>query len=184
VSKRAEKRLAKKALKLEKILAKVARQSEEPEPSRQVVEASVIPTSKDIPDTEIKPSQRYMRWTRELEDTGGNWSWGVPRGCGDLWGAEIEPFLKQYEKKKWGEIDSERTGKGKRRRSKHCFYSYDKIIQEAFDRLVELELDDFAEQIFRFRLSGKKRIFGFRQPELFFFVWYDTQHKIYLQADD
>ena len=125
-----------------------------------------------------------MTWTREMEDHADAWSWGDARACGNAWENRISPFLEEYEKKKWGEIDSERTGKRKKRRQKHCYYNSSQIIREAYDRLLFLHLDDFTDCIFRFRLSGKERLYGFRVSTVFHYVWWDPNHLLYLGKED
>lgn len=187
-SKKAEKRLALKALKVTKSLEKSARQIVDPVLSRSITDAIRIEPKKQVLEPELTPHQRLMRWDRSLEDDKeGNWSWGDQRKCNESdWEIRVHPFLLEYEKKKWGEIDSERTGKPRKRRPKHCYYTFDKIIKEAYDRLIELELDDFAPNIFRFRLSGKRRLYGFRidPTATFHLIWFDPKHQLYKGATD
>ena len=56
-----------------------------------------------------------------------------------------------------------------------------KTAYGAYQRLVDLELDDFSTDLFRFRLSGKERLYGFRieAEAMFYMLWYDPHHKIY-----
>lgn len=72
--KKAEKRLAQRALHLEKALEKSARQFADPTPK------------KVVPHTKLPPHRRMMCWDRELEDVQGQWSWGADvRCCDDDW---------------------------------------------------------------------------------------------------
>jgi hypothetical protein len=178
-----EKRLARKALKLEQTLQKSARQFIEPSLSRSVAEGATVEAKKRIPEPELTPHQRLMKWDRTLEDKeAGKWSWGDDRKCCDKdWDNRVHPFLKEYEKKKWGEIDSETTGPRRKRRKKHVYYTFDKLIDEAYERLVDMELNDFAPNIFRFRLSGKRRLYGFRidPTAMFHMIWFDAKHRLY-----
>lgn len=124
-------------------------------------------------------SNAYMRWSREKEDRIGTWPWGVSRDWGKkTWDTVILPFLRDYEKKKWGVIHAETWQNKRKTRKKHIYYDKDKICEEARHRLVELEFDD-QTKIFRFRLSGKRRLYGFTFDEVFATIWYDPTHKIY-----
>jgi hypothetical protein len=119
---------------------------------------------------------------RTHEDVVDSWSWGRERCClHDSWEEVVGPYLDMYQAKRWGEIDAEMTGKGKKRRKKHVYYPFEKLVDEAHERLIELELDDFAPNIFRFRLTGKQRLFGFRieASATFYTVWFDPDHAIY-----
>lgn len=181
---KAEKRLERKALKLEKTLEKTARQFADPQPQRAVAEGATIDPKKEVVEPTLAPAQQMMKWDRSMEDLEGAWSWGAERKCcDDHWTTIVHPFLGQCERKKWGEIDNERTGKGRRRRSKHTYYSFDMIIDEAYARLVELKIDDFAPNIFRFRLSGLRRLYGFRveNTATFHMIWFDPEHRLYKQ---
>ena len=184
MAKKAEKRLALKALREERTREKAARQFINPNPGRSIVEGAAVDPRRVVPDTKLSPQRRLMCWDRKIEDVEGQWSWGAPRKCSqDHWNDIVYPFLTEYEKKSWGEIDTERTGKGKRRRKKHVHYPFDRLIDEAYERLIKLELDDFATSIFRFRLSGLQRLFGFRIPAtaMFHMVWFDPEHRLYKQ---
>ena len=119
-----------------------------------------------------------MEWSRDHADTEGNWSWG-PRSCLlDAWGDELEPFLDSYTCKTWLEIYQERTGGDGGRRQKHVGYEVHQVCDEAQYRLLELNRDD-VDLLFRFRLTGPKRLYGVMQARVFFVLWWDPTHKIY-----
>jgi hypothetical protein len=61
---------------------------------------------------------------------------------------------------------------------RHKAYPTNVICKEAFDRLTELEYDDQTE-IFRFRMTGPHRLYGFRFGHVFKTVWFDPVHMIY-----
>lgn len=120
-----------------------------------------------------------MRWSRQKEDRIGSWTWGVSRDWGEkTWGTVLLPFLSDYEKKTWGVIHAETWQNENKTRKKHIYYDKEKICEEARRRLIELEFDD-QTRIFRFRLSGKRRLYGFTFGEVFATIWYDPTHKIY-----
>lgn len=171
MSKKAAKRLEQKNTRLAKTLEKTAKQFANP------------PAHKTIPKTDAPLAHEMMRWTRDQEDTApGSWSWGTEcKCCDEDWARIIHPFLLEYETKRWNEIDAERTGKGRKRRQKHIFYTFEQIVSEAYQRLIDLQLDDFAPNIFRFRLSGRRRLYGFRiaATGMFHMIWFDPTHSIY-----
>ncbi|MFQ5954496.1 MAG: hypothetical protein ACE5JZ_05475 [Kiloniellales bacterium] len=114
-----------------------------------------------------------------MADREGRWSWGVDRDwTEDVWIRVIGPFFADYTRKTWGQIDAETTGPASRRRQKHTYYDFTMIKREAIRRLEALEIDDFAPDMFRFRISGLKRLYGFRVNPTFHFVWYDPTHEI------
>jgi hypothetical protein len=85
-----------------------------------------------------------------------------------LW-TELFPKLKNYESMTWAEIE----------RDKHHNHSVpvDQLISEARRRLEQLKLDD-VESLFRFRFSGKERLWGRRDLEVFYLIWWDPEHEI------
>jgi len=45
-------------------------------------------------------------------------------------------------------------------------------------RLQHLSLDDFDE-LFRFRLGNKRRLWGILDGDVFYPLWWDADHKVY-----
>ena len=82
---------------------------------------------------------------------------------------DIIEKLKHFESMTWGEID---------RNKKSHSMSLEKIAKGAQDRLRERELDDL-EMLYSLRLSGKERIWGKRENEAFYIIWWDSDHSIY-----
>jgi len=78
--------------------------------------------------------------------------------------------------KTWQTLCSE-TVKGL---AKHHAQSIGTLEKEAQDRLKALKLDDLDE-LFRFRLTGTRRLWGFRgDGDEFFVLWWDPNHKVYI----
>lgn len=141
-------------------------------------EASRVAPSKSVPAVALKPSRQKMQLDISMADREGHWSWGIARDWGeDVWLQTIEPFLNDYIQKTWGQIDAEFTG-AQWRRPKHISYEFSVIKREAVTRLEELQIDDFAPDIFRFRIAGRKRLYGFRINPKFYLLWYDPTHEI------
>ena len=175
--------------KKEKRLKRIAEKQERDQEKKAKLIATIAPQKLPSIQKRISPSKMpkehpkhsilddYMEWSREMEDLKGKWSWGDERDWGNIvWNTIIEPHLRNYESKKWKEIISETF---KNRRRKHFPYKIKiDLIKEVYKRLIYLKFDDH-EEIFRFNLSGKKRLYGFRIGATFGTVWYDPEHRFY-----
>lgn len=75
----------------------------------------------------------------------------------------------------WQEIRDQVAG-GHRR---HHHQSVQTICRDAQERLTELHLDDMGDAIFRFRLDGTGRLWGFELGSgVFYAVWWDPNHRV------
>jgi len=128
---------------------------------------------------------KAMAWSLDKADREGTWSWGINRDWGqDIWNSNIEPFLRNCEHKLWKEIWQETYFSKKRgTKQKHVYYKLDQLNaknKEAYSRLEALELDDCGDgKIFRFRVMGAVRLYGFTFGHIFGLVWYDPGHNIW-----
>lgn len=94
--------------------------------------------------------------------------------------AELLEFLRLMAQSTWAEIESMRTG-GKDRHKKHHDLEVDAppFDSQAVRDLEKAKLgQEFGETMFRFRLSGEKRLWGFRNHATFHVVWWDPDHKV------
>lgn len=57
------------------------------------------------------------------------------------------------------------------------FIALDAICPEAYKRLETLELDD-RDGLWELRVSGRERIWGDRQEQIFYPVWWDPRHEV------
>ena len=108
-------------------------------------------------------------WSLAVFDHQG--PWGRERCSKDdsLW-KEIYPKLRNYETMTWGEIE--------RNKKRDHSVPVEGIVKEALERLAELKLDDI-DDLFRFRLSGKMRVWGIRIGRVFQLLWWDPEHEIW-----
>ena len=106
-------------------------------------------------------------WKFSLIDLDGPWGWGKIDSKECLF--HIHDCLKEYERKIWSDIDD--------RRYNHPIPVY-KISKEARTRLVELGLDEY-DSIYRLRLSGLERVWGIREHESLYFLWWDPKHTVH-----
>jgi hypothetical protein len=68
----------------------------------------------------------------------------------------------------WGEIE---------KKNKNHSIPLDHVTKAARDRLKEMNRDDL-DPLFSLRLSGKVRIWGWRDQELFYIIWWDPEHTV------
>ncbi|WP_431048279.1 hypothetical protein [Roseateles sp. L2-2] len=118
-----------------------------------------------------------MTWCTTRADKDDHWSWGEPRAWSEEeWDETIHPPMRDLAGLTWGEIDKLASGSGHKM---HHLHEVGDLIEEAQQRWVSLDLDQF-DSVFRFRLSGqKRRAWGFIVDAHFHFVWWDREHSLY-----
>lgn len=109
-------------------------------------------------------------------DHAGGWSWQVSPV--DL--REIIGFLSEMERLTWTEVHAQITSSKRGSHRKHHPMPIGQLCTEAQQRLQELQLDDF-DDLFRFRLGNKRRLWGILDEDMFYPVWWDSEHKVYPQ---
>lgn len=176
----ARERLTRKQKKTIKQQEKKARLLSRPEfkitpRTQQNIEGGETPRAIEDPGSRM---QKLMDWTKENADIVGAWSWGTRAWAEEDWDTIIHPNLSEFVKLTWAEIENQRTGPAGKRRQKHHDMDICDIAREAFDRWFDLGLDEY-ETIFRFRLRGRARLWGYRISSKFFLVWWDKNHDIY-----
>ena len=93
--------------------------------------------------------------------------------------AELLDFLCEMGRLRWNEIERQQTG-GARRRRKHHDQPIGSLDPGAQADLRKRKLDEtFGDEMFRFRLGGTARLWGFRVNRTFHVVWWDPQHQVY-----
>jgi hypothetical protein len=116
-----------------------------------------------------------MTWSCDDPDHEGAWSWGVARKWSDDdWNDDICPKLAEWSKLTWAEVDRFSSDTSHKM---HHMTNVEDICDEAQRRLAEVDKE--GEEIFRFRLSNKKRLWGFRIVSEFEILWFDPTHTIY-----
>ncbi|MBC8352403.1 MAG: hypothetical protein H8E66_10475 [Planctomycetes bacterium] len=106
-------------------------------------------------------------WKLDLFDIDGPWG-RLLLDEESLW-QEIFPKLQNYESMTWGQIDVDRK--------KNHSVSVEKCSPKAQKRLRELRLE--YDQLFRFGLSGLRRLWGIRDRDVFHVLWWDPKHEVY-----
>jgi hypothetical protein len=103
----------------------------------------------------------------------GSWCWPSQADA-----HKVLTALADFGQKTWSEIFAEQTG-GRRRRRKHHYQEVSSICKEAQDRLAVLKHDEVFSDLFRFRLSGTERLWGYLQGGTFHVLWWDADHGVY-----
>lgn len=110
----------------------------------------------------------HPTWTARDIDVDGfersSVGWNLtPKAAG-----EILAFLERLSERTWGEWCSDQN--------MHHHQSVDSLDRPYRERIQEKE---DCEKVFRFRLSGKSRLWGFRSGHEFRVLWFDPDHEVY-----
>jgi hypothetical protein len=104
-------------------------------------------------------------------------AWAFPGPGSDS--EEVLRFLSEVGRSTWGEIAGAMTGTIRRHR-KHHEMPIAQIEGAAQQDLAQHRLDEiFGDEIYRFRVTGEKRLWGFRAERTFHVVWWDPEHRVY-----
>jgi len=178
MSKKAEARVAQKLAAELKRKQREARVASNPE--SQVVRSEYykqVPRQIRIGADPNSIFQMPMTYSLENKDCDGSWSWGPRAWSDEDWNAVILPKLIEYSRLTWGEIGKATTGSGEKRRKMHHDMPKNSIRDEAQVRIDEVAPGN--DIIFRFRLGGLIRLWGFRVVSEFQILWFDPDHNIY-----
>jgi len=104
-------------------------------------------------------------WLLGTMDLYGPWGWRKIRKVSLL--EAIHEKLKNFETMTWGSIYG----------PQNHFISRSSLCKEAQKRLAEKKLDDY-DKFFTLRLTGKQRVWGIREKEIFKILWWDPKHEV------
>lgn len=117
----------------------------------------------------------YIKWTTEGMDvdcgeSGCAWSWALTSNEAK----KLLEFLSTLHTKTWAEVESHRTSNS---RQQHHSQRIDSLSKDARRRLGNL--GSAEEELFRFRLGSKRRLWGYRSGATFRILWWDEHHQVY-----
>lgn len=128
-----------------------------------------IPSSQRVPrgiKRAEKTKDELLVWNIGSMDTGGPWSWhGIDP---NTWWEYLCPAMRDFSRMKWSEI----TGR------LHHPVRVEHLVKEAQGRLIEIGRED-TDMLFSLALSGKRRIWGIKDREVFRILWWDPSHEVY-----
>lgn len=117
-----------------------------------------------------------VTWCRTRADLSDSWSWGEPRSWTSTeWDQTILPPFALFGNLTWKEIDAFSSESGHKM---HHGHEVSDLVSEAQKRWIALDLEQF-DSVFRFRLGGTKRVWGYIVQAHFHIVWWDRLHSIY-----
>lgn len=111
-------------------------------------------------------NERQPVWVFSALDIDG--PWGKEGLVGTVLLNDIFPKIKHFETMTWNQIQQDKN------RNHSVMVS--KLCKQARDRAVELKLG--VDELFRFRLSGKQRLWGIRDRDRFRILWWDPEHEV------
>ena len=136
--------------------------------SQQVIKnprAASNPTSNKNPRAALIPNDNYQPEFRACQmDTHGPWGWDK------LDSLHLQDFLQKIfhsQKLTWQIL---------RDNGSHLV-DLSLLIADAQKRLKVLEKDDL-DQLYSLRLSGKKRVWGIKDDNILWLLWWDPEHQI------
>lgn len=183
----ANKRLTRKELRLFREQEKKEKQEQKKIRLLNDPDFQIVPRLQEIITTEKTPRvgedpgsimTKLLQWDYGSADRSGDWSWGQERNWSQVeWEEVIYPHFENLGQLTWAEVYAQRTGGKNRHKKNHDMALWD-IHKEAFDRWLDIGLDQY-ETLFRFRIGSKPRIWGYKIHAKFFLIWWDREHKIY-----
>jgi hypothetical protein len=140
------------------------------------------PKTKIRPDTSKNPKvdpynipesvmNKRPAWRLGMMDIDGEWGWGKLDSRESV--VEIQKMLRDFESMTWAEIERKKGQSGK---NNHPM-PVQNICKEARKRLKEIELDDI-DVLYSIRLSNAHRVWGKRDNEAFYILWWDPAHTV------
>lgn len=60
----------------------------------------------------------------------------------------------------------------------HHYLSTSSLSRQAIKRLIDIKLDDEADNLFSFHLQGKPRIIAIKHGNIAKLLWYDPEHQV------
>lgn len=103
-------------------------------------------------------------WRFVSVDWEGPFGWAAltdPALVHDVWAR-----LRDFESMSW--VDIEQAGSHN--------VAVEQLCAEARERLQELQQDD-VDELFSLRITGQRRVWGFRDANVFRFLWWDPEHR-------
>lgn len=102
-------------------------------------------------------------------DNGGRWAW-TDISPDDS--QEVAAFLAEISRSTWAEIKQGRN-------NNHHYQYVSDLVADAQKRLKGIDNLRTFDQLFRFRLSGSKRLWGVLYDRIFYVLWWDPEHTVY-----
>lgn len=125
---------------------------------------------------EKEPVSRPPSFSFHYADTGGS-----PPCCfaPEVEASEVLRFMCSISTTSWAELRAMQTGNSGKRHRKHHEIPIESLAATAQQDLVRRKLDEVVgDDVFRFRLDGTSRLWGFEVDGIFHVLWWDPNHEI------
>lgn len=127
--------------------------------------AKFLPHQNKCPRIENYPKDNgFLDFRADRMDIEGPWNWK------NLLSVELRDLLQkifQFQKQTWQTL---------REQGSHLV-EVSQLITPAQKRLIEITQDD-VDALFSLRISGEKRIWGIKDTNIFWLLWWDPKHLI------
>lgn len=131
----------------------------------KIPKALLVPTETKTPKAGALPSdQCYPDFRAEQMDREGQWGWNY-----------FDPFQLPEILEKIFEAQK-LTWQGLRDNGSHLV-DRTSLCSEAQKRLIQLQKEDL-DQLFSLRLTGRKRIWGIKERNILWLLWWDPNHEV------
>ncbi|WP_305784137.1 hypothetical protein [Symbioplanes lichenis] len=128
-------------------------------------------------EQELAAAEDRLIFSFRYADHGYRGAWAWPRAAE---AEEVLNFFCHIGSSTWNEVKGQMTGSRSGSHRKHHEQHVEHLCSEAQQRLVALKhTHKFGTTIFRFRVGGRKRLWGFVNHGVFYVVWWDAEHQVY-----
>ena len=143
---------------------------------KRVREKNIAVNPKSIKDG-FKLNEKLFCWSFEK----CLWSSSGWRDCVDLkfFAEHIISKLPQFEKMSWQELLKASGGKAEGRGNNNHFINGTALPSEECRVFIELGYMRNFEKVFSLRLSGKERLIGIVDLNVFKILWFDANHRFF-----
>ncbi len=132
---------------------------------RKIPKSFVVPVESKTPKAGSFPTDGcHPEFRTEQMDKEGPWGWNQ---FDSLQIQEVFQKILESQKLTWQDL---------RNNGSH-FVDIRDLCSQAQKRLVQLQKEDL-DQLFSLRLTGRKRIWGIKEGNIFWLLWWDPEHQV------
>ena len=121
----------------------------------------------------ISSDSKNVIWKFDKIDRNGKFAFDINRP--DFNHKEFLEKMINYSTISWNIIKQHTHDNAK---SKHHFLDVQTLSKDAQDRIKQLHIEEYIDNIFSFAFTSKCRIIGIREDEYFYVLWYDPNHQV------
>jgi uncharacterized ubiquitin-like protein YukD len=131
----------------------------------KVPKSFAVPIESKTPKTSSTPSdQNHPEFRADQMDQEGRWGW---HHFDSLEMQELLQKIFESQKLSWQDL----------RNNKSHLVNKENLCPDAQKRLIQIQKDDL-DQLFSLRLTGRKRIWGIKDGNILWLLWWDPNHEV------